>query len=151
MQRLQTVCGRARCFVVGLTCRAFAHLSGTEDISCCVVPGGLGCGWTVVQELPAAIELAHSRSYARCAAQGDVHGGQSVRLTGLSARPELNGEIGIAMRFTESSGRWLVRLKDGEGKQIKPTNLEARGPAHGIVHCVWGDAQVRVAGSGVWP
>ena len=116
-----------------------------ESISCCVVPGGHGCGWTVVQELSEAIELAYSRSYVRSEKQGAVHGGQSVTLVGLQARPDLNGEVGIALWFTEDTGRWLVRLKDGEGKQIKPANLKAFGPEHGVVHCVWGDAQVRRA------
>ena len=88
-----------------------------------------------------AIELAHQRAYHRCDGQGDVHGGQCVKLVGLSARPELNGECGIALRFNAESGRWLVRLADGEGKQLKPANLEAFGPAGGVVHCVWGDAQ----------
>ena len=39
-------------------------------------------------------------------AQGRVHGGQSVRLVGLQARPDLNGEVGVALRFHEESGRW---------------------------------------------
>ena len=65
-----------------------------------------------------AIELAHQRAYHRCDGQGDVHGGQCVKLVGLSARPELNGECGIALRFNAESGRWLVRLADGEGKQL---------------------------------
>ena len=112
-----------------------------EEISTCVVPGGAGCGWTIVGDLSEAIELAHARAYQRSEGQGSVHGGQSVRLTGLQARPDLNGEAGIAMRFIESSGRWLVRLKGGEGKQLKPANLEPIGPTHGVVHCVWGDAQ----------
>ena len=79
-----------------------------EEISRCVVTGGThGCGWTVVTELADAITLAHQRSYARYVGQGDVRGGQCVRLTGLQSRPELNGECGIAMKFAEETGRWL--------------------------------------------
>ena len=120
---------------------------GTDEISCVVVPGGHGCGWTVVpgengyDGLASAIELAHRRSYARSEGQGNIHGGQSVKLVGLQARPDLNGELGIALKFAEASGRWLVRLKGGEGKQLKPDNLEPIGPPGGVVHCVWGDAQ----------
>lgn len=57
------------------------------------------------------------------------------------ARPDLNGETGVALRYQESSGRWLVRLKGGEGKQLKPANLEVVGDGTSVVHCVWGDAQ----------
>ena len=34
-----------------------------------------------------------------------------------------------------------MRLKDGDGKRLKPANLTPHGPAGGVVHCVWGDAQ----------
>jgi hypothetical protein len=112
-----------------------------DEISTCVVTGGSGCGWTVVKQLSEAIELAHKRAYRRSTEQGEVHGGQSVRLTGLQARPDLNGEVGVALRYEESAGRWMVRLKGGEGKQLKPANLTPIGHAHGVVHCVWGDAQ----------
>lgn len=115
--------------------------SSPEEISRCVVTGGAGVGWTVVEKLSDAIELAHSRSYRRTDAQGTIFGGAPVRLTGLQRRPELNGECGIALRFVEESGRWLVRLNDGEGKSLKPANLEPTGPGHGVVHAVWGDAQ----------
>ena len=42
------------------------------------------------------------------------------------ARPDLNGEVGIAIRFAVDKGRWLVKLRNGEGKMLKPGNL---GPA----------------------
>jgi hypothetical protein len=115
--------------------------SSPEEISRCVVTGGAGVGWTVVEKLSEALELAHMRSYVRNEAQGAIFGGASVRLCGLQGRPELNGECGIALRFVDESGRWLVRLKDGEGKSLKPSNLEPLGAGHGVVHCVWGDAQ----------
>ena len=41
-------------------------------------------------------------------------------LFALDERPELNGEIGLAMRFAEGAGRWLVMLRNGEGKTLKP-------------------------------
>jgi len=74
---------------------------------------------------------------------------RSINDTYGQARPDLNGEIGIALRFSEESGRWLVRLKGGEGKQLKVANLDPLGYGglplaecpRGIVHCVWGDAQ----------
>jgi len=113
------------------------------------VAGGAGCGWTVLKTLEEALELAYRRSNTSSPSHGQLHSGQSVRLTGLQARPDLNGEIGIALRFSEESGRWLVRLKGGEGKQLKVANLDPLGYGglplaecpRGIVHCVWGDAQ----------
>ena len=64
-----------------------------------------------------------------------------VRLAGLQARPDLNGEIGVALRFVEKSRRWEVRLSNGEGKQLKPANLEPLSHAGGRVLAFWGDAQ----------
>lgn len=112
-----------------------------DDIACCIVLGGNGAGWTVVPELERAVELAHSRAVKRCDEQGEIHGGQIVRVAGLRAAPELNGEFGIALRFEAANGRWLVRLRSGEGKQLKPINLEGLAGASGRVLCFWGDAQ----------
>ena len=123
-----------------------------DEIVNCIVPGGSGQGWTVVKELDAAIELAHSRSVKRTETQGELAGGQAVVVTGLKARPDLNGEVGIALRFDEGARRWLVRLRNGEGKKIKPANLAAPlpdgNPASGVTGRVlvfWGDARYCVA------
>ena len=69
--------------------------------------------------------------------------GQPVRLAGLVARPDLNDALGIALRFDESSRRWLVRLADGDGKALKPANLRPRSEAQRgpDVLIFWGDAQ----------
>ena len=118
-----------------------------------MVPGGGGCGWTVLPResddddqqgggvLARALELAHLRASSRSDAQGPVCGGQTVRLCGLQARPELNGEIGLAMRFAEGAGRWLVMLRNGEGKKLKPANLQPLEGEGGRVLCFWGAAQ----------
>lgn len=77
-----------------------------EEIVGCLVAGGAAApGWTAVKSLTEAVELAHARSASRHAAQGDIGGGQPVELTGLKARPELNGEVGIAGAFQPDSGR----------------------------------------------
>ena len=70
-------------------------------------------------------------------------------LTDLQARPDLNGEVGIAIRFAVEKGRWLIKLRNGEGKMLKPGNLgpamwqgaEARGAFLGRVLVAWGDAR----------
>ena len=114
------------------------------EVSCCVIPGGVGKGWTVTDgpaALKEAIELAHARAVVRSEAQGDVRGGQTVRLEGLVGRSDLNGAVGVALKFLPSSGRWVIRLADGEGKQLKPANLIPMSCEHGRVFVFWGDAQ----------
>jgi len=108
-----------------------------REIACCVVPGGGGCGWTVVPNLTDAIQLAHCRAVRR-KSQGSIAGGQAVKLVGLQSRKDLNGEMGLTLRFIESSGRWLVRLPNGEGKQLKPLNLLPLSGSHGQVYAFWG-------------
>jgi len=47
----------------------------------------------------------------------------------------------VALRFVETSERWLIRLRNGEGKQLKPANLEPLEGATGRVLAIWGDAR----------
>ncbi|CAJ1342818.1 unnamed protein product [Effrenium voratum] len=112
-----------------------------DELMCCVVLGGAGCGWTVLKDLGQAVELAFSRRVKRREAEGEVHGGQTVRLQGLQDAAHLNGEIGVALRFNAETGRWLVRLRNGEGKQLRPANLAGLEGAMGRVFAVWGDAR----------
>ena len=50
--------------------------------------------------------------------------GQRVVLRGLSARPELNGQRGLAQSF--EGGRYVVALEDGgESVKVRPDNLLA--------------------------
>ena len=132
-----------------------------EDIMWCVVPGGMKRGWTVVSKtltedesdesvkratsnvstLVSAMMLAHTRAARRDDAQGDVCGGQTVRLRNLQARADLNGEVGLALRYDSESGRWMIRLRNGEGKSVKPDNLEAMDGEGGRVFAFWGDAR----------
>merc|ERR1719183_941972 len=53
--------------------------------------------------------------------------GQYVRLTGLQARPDLNGVIGTLKEFKADKGRWAVKVhKSAEGEKLfKATNLVA--------------------------
>merc|ERR1711977_314191 len=109
-----------------------------HKISVCLVPGGEGRGWTLEKDLSKAIELAHSRAVKRYEAQGKVAGGQTVRMIGLQGAAHLNGELGLALRFIEGTGRWLVRLQNGEAKQIKTANLEPMEGGKGRVYVFWG-------------
>lgn len=96
-----------------------------HKISCCIVTGGTSVGWTVVYDrLSSAIELAFKRAAVRSPEQGDLVVGQAVKLVGLTSRTDLNGADGLTLRFNEQTGRWLVRLADGDGKSLKPQNLK---------------------------
>jgi hypothetical protein len=107
------------------------------EIKCCVVLGGAGAGWTVVPDFPSAVRLALSRA---ASAAGGVCGGQTVRLRGLQARADLNGELGLALRFDGAAARWLVRLRNGEGKRVKAANLEPLEGGGGRLFVFWGNA-----------
>eukprot|EP00930_Biecheleria_cincta_P081471 TRINITY_DN7042_c0_g1_i2.p1 TRINITY_DN7042_c0_g1~~TRINITY_DN7042_c0_g1_i2.p1 ORF type:complete len:320 (+),score=57.28 TRINITY_DN7042_c0_g1_i2:444-1403(+) len=121
-----------------------SHLIGgpcdDDELACCIVFGGIGQGWTVVKSLERSIELAFGRAAKRHEQQGHIHGGQTVKLTGLHDCPELNNELGIALHFESTSGRWLVRLQNGEGKQLRPQNLQGLDGAEGRVFAFWGQA-----------
>ena len=104
-----------------------------------------------------AIELAHARAAPRFLPRrdtktetkepsdafdpGSIRGGQTVRLQNLVGRPELNGEKALAARFEPESGRWLLRLRNGDGARVKPSNLEPLEGKHGRVFAFWGDAR----------
>ena len=55
--------------------------------------------------------------------------GQTVVVSGLTARPELNGRVGRTGRYNHAQQRWHVMLDgdDGPGINVKPVNLRAAG------------------------
>jgi hypothetical protein len=59
--------------------------------------------------------------------QTSFSAGTKVRLIGLSARPELNGVLGVVAGPLDG-GRYPVRLGDGAGLRVKPTNLRIGTP-----------------------
>jgi putative AlgH/UPF0301 family transcriptional regulator len=110
------------------------------EITTCIVTGGPR-GWTIVPDLRQALLLAATRAQKKDPNQGDILTGHRVTLTGLIARPELNGKVGMALRFLSEPQRWEVQLSTGEGLKVKPSNLlhESGGPARVLVF--WGDAR----------
>ena len=88
----------------------------------CVVPGGVRRGWTVVTTrgeagLREAIELAHGRAARRHGdAQGDVSGGRRFVCAGSRRGPSSTARSASALRFEPDSGRWLLRLRNGDGE-----------------------------------
>merc|ERR1719428_1976655 len=57
--------------------------------------------------------------------------GMRVRVAGLQAKPELNGQEGSLLEFNEQEGRWQVWMHDGSGKLLRPTNLVPCGEETG--------------------
>jgi hypothetical protein len=52
-----------------------------------------------------------------------------VVISGLQAKPELNGRFGFAESFSDTSGRYCVELEDGGGSfSLKPANLAEAPP-----------------------
>ena len=164
-----------------------SHFAGgpcdDSEVVCCLVPGGAGKGWTVVNGakhpgkdgaglLAVAVSLAATRHGRRKGGQGALlAGGAAARLVGLQvrahfhrvpphqamfspafcclqrtahnttwevveilvewwshpkraarqARPDLNGQVGVLLKFNGDTGRWMVRLGDGSGKQVSMT------------------------------
>jgi hypothetical protein len=121
---VERVCSRFKA-ARGLEIRHFIGGPCDDDeVVTCIVPGGSGRGWTVHKRIEDAMHTALARGVKRVDGQGAVGSGQVVRLHGLKAASHLNGELGVALRFDESAGRWGVRLRNGEGKRLKPTNLQ---------------------------
>ena len=50
--------------------------------------------------------------------------GHEVRLQGLKAKPELNGQEGTLLKFDEAKGRWQTKLRSGKVLEVKPENLK---------------------------
>jgi hypothetical protein len=52
--------------------------------------------------------------------------GRHVKLTGLQARPELNGRVGVATEYNADKQRYAVKLSgaNGETVSVRPSNLE---------------------------
>jgi len=111
-----------------------------DRIVSCLVLGASHHGWKSVEKLEDALHLACSLQ-RRQAEQGDFGCGQTVRLHGLQGRADLNDEVGLTLQFLQGPGRWMVRLRNGDGVKVKPGNLEGIRGEHGQVYIFWGDAR----------
>ena len=49
--------------------------------------------------------------------------GRRVRIDGLTSKPELNGQVGVAIGFDDAKCRYTVRLSDGRSLALKPAAL----------------------------
>ena len=75
---------------------------------------------------------------AEAAARHGCLSGRRVRISGLQARPELNGRCGVAVRFDAAKGRYEVVVEgEAEAVLLKPASLRAavtgRGAGAGAV------------------
>ena len=60
------------------------------------------------------------------AAAAETMLGRRVRLSGLQARPELNGRLGTVMGWHEASGRWAVELEGEAERHTEDDGAAAR-------------------------
>mmetsp|Transcript_78955 Transcript_78955/g.143902 ORF Transcript_78955/g.143902 Transcript_78955/m.143902 type:complete len:817 (+) Transcript_78955:75-2525(+) len=68
------------------------------------------------------------------AAQGQLSEGSRVRITGLRALAELNGQFGTVRGFDKKTERYVVELPGGVPKRIRPANLIVSDMAQAIHH-----------------
>ena len=64
--------------------------------------------------------------------------GKQVKIHGLQAKPELNGRVGLAASYNDTTGRYNVKLPDGSAIALQPKNLEpvtVRGGVRGGALC----------------
>jgi len=50
--------------------------------------------------------------------------GTQVKIHGLQAKPELNDQVGFAVSYDETTGRYNVKVPDGSTTALQPKNLE---------------------------
>mmetsp|Transcript_4039 Transcript_4039/g.10214 ORF Transcript_4039/g.10214 Transcript_4039/m.10214 type:complete len:446 (-) Transcript_4039:161-1498(-) len=110
-----------------------------DELVTCLVLGGPR-GYTIVRDLRSALELAARRA-APDDSKGGIAAGQAVRLAGLQSRVELNGQEGMACTFDANLGRWAVRLRSGDAKNVRPANLEPLDGSKGRVWAFLGEAR----------
>ena len=46
--------------------------------------------------------------------------GKQVKIHGLQAKPELNGRVGLAASYNDTTGRYNVKLPDGSAIALQP-------------------------------
>lgn len=72
----------------------------------------------------AATGIGELVAATRKRAQRECESGCRVQITGLQAKPELNGREGTLLNFMADTGRWGVVLSGGNKLSVKPDNLE---------------------------
>jgi len=62
-------------------------------------------------------------SYEKVTALKELTAGCNVQLLGLKCAADLTGQVAVVEKYVHDSGRWRVKLRDGQVKDVKPTNL----------------------------
>merc|ERR1712238_51983 len=87
------------------------------------------------QALNQQAQQAQAQAKAQAAqAHGGLHVGAEVTLNELKNATSLNGQTAIVESLLADTGRWRVKLKSGEVKDLKPENLwlslKVQAPPH---------------------
>lgn len=83
---------------------------------------------------------------SRAASKGGLRVGQRVRVGGLENATYLNGQEGVLTSWESDLGRWVIRLRSGEEKGVRPSNLTHIGG--GSAGVPGGSSTSREGGSG---
>ena len=75
---------------------------------------------------PAAEAPAQEGGASSSAAAHPFANGTEIELSGLTSKPEFNGQLGKVVRFDERRGRYNIRLNDGRSLHARPANVLAR-------------------------
>jgi len=75
--------------------------------------------------LPRTMPSENSLGCSAPSVKNRILAGTEVKIQGLKAKPELNGQVGVALQMDEDSLRYEVLLADGQRKKIKGDNLVA--------------------------
>ena len=112
----------------------FVESGGTAGVIDCLQQSGgdVGAACSAAQSMGSSAAAAGTRIEADSGGGGGEGGGSSsgaaddllghhVHISGVAARPELNGQSGVVHSFHTSSGRYHVRLDDsGEMVALRP-------------------------------
>eukprot|EP00747_Dinoflagellata_sp_TGD_P187417 gnl/TRDRNA2_/TRDRNA2_45064_c0_seq1.p1 gnl/TRDRNA2_/TRDRNA2_45064_c0~~gnl/TRDRNA2_/TRDRNA2_45064_c0_seq1.p1 ORF type:complete len:468 (-),score=87.63 gnl/TRDRNA2_/TRDRNA2_45064_c0_seq1:89-1441(-) len=125
------VCGRGGCIPAreGVACPECRVPVPVRPRVCPLLEASISAAAPAIYEERCAAcdeaTAAASEAATTAADQLELCPGSRVELRSLQSAPELNGQIGTLETFEESSGRWFVRLADGQVKSLKPANLLA--------------------------
>jgi hypothetical protein len=115
-----------------LGCSGFIVLDGSHHVTCKATSAFMEVRNLAFKHCETLVDAMVS-SGGRPAAPPAVPPGALVTLSGLSARPELNGLKGVCVRAAseESGDRCVVQTEDGRSLRLRPQNLVLRAEEGG--------------------
>jgi len=110
---------------------------GVQENSCASQASPAEVQWDLAAKATAAIslddlmrdrssaELQEEEVFDASGPQNVLRAGARIRIIGLKGSAQLNGQEGTCAHQDTASGRWHIKLANGDTKALKPENLEA--------------------------